>query len=60
MLLRKITDASRALAGTHSAVLDPFLWQEWHEQLEELSTELRLIRKGFDVTDYLTDVSLDS
>lgn len=53
-----MTDASRALAGTHSAVLDSFLWQQWREQLDQLSTELRLIRKGFDVTDYLTDVRI--
>lgn len=49
-------DASRALAGTHSASLDPFLLQQWREQLSKLSIELRIIRKGFDVTDYLTDV----
>lgn len=49
-------DASRALAGTHSASLDPFLLQLWREQLIKLSVELRIIRKGFDVTDYLADV----
>ena len=55
-LLRKIIDASHSLAGTHSGVLDEFLTLNQKEQLNRLSTEIRLIRKGFDVTDYLNEV----
>ena len=59
-LLRKIIDASHSLAGTHSGVLDEFLAINQKEQLNRLSTEIRLIRKGFDVTDYLNEVFLFS
>ncbi len=51
-----MTDKSLALAGTHSGVLDEFLGDHQREQLNRLSTEMRLIRKGFDVTDYINEV----
>lgn len=54
-LLKKIIDKSQSLAGTHSGGLDEFLEQNQREQLNRLSTELRLIRRGFDMTDYLNE-----
>jgi hypothetical protein len=54
-LLRKIIDKSHSLAGTHSGSLDEFLEQNQREQLSRLSTEIRLIRRGFDMTDYLNE-----
>ena len=54
--MRKMTDKSQSLAGTHSGSLDEFLANHQREQLNRLSTEMRLIRKGFDVTDYINEV----
>lgn len=51
-------DKSLALAGTHSGALDGFLGHHQREQLNQLSTEMRLIRKGFDVTDYINEVNI--
>lgn len=49
-------DKSKSLEDTHSGALDEFLSDHKREQLNRLSTEIRLIRKGFDVTDYLNEV----
>ena len=54
-LLRKIIDKSQSLAGTHSGALNEFLEQNQREQLNRLSTEIRLIRRGFDMTDFLNE-----
>ena len=51
-------DKSKSLEGTHSGALDGLLSDHKREQLNRLSTEIRLIRKGFDVTDYLNEVNI--
>lgn len=50
-------DKSKSLAGSYSGALDDFLSERKRDQLNRLSTEMRLIRKGFDVTDYLNEVN---